>query len=186
MIGGAGEELLHQLRLKQYNLRALAEQQARAYATASQCRLYDVGDKASRLLAWLDKPNQECSCVRIIRTKEGTTCESSESIVEAFAVYYEDVYASVSQMTEEDCSELLRDIQLPVVSESERGDLEAELTEEEVMDALRALQSGKAAGPNGLPAELFKCLGGTLTKHMLAMFKEVRDDCRWISGLRRL
>ncbi|KAJ1164164.1 hypothetical protein NDU88_004609 [Pleurodeles waltl] len=76
-----------------YDLRALAERQARAFALASQCRLYDVGDKAGRLLAWLDKLDQERSWVRTMRNKEGTDCGSSESIVEAFAAYYEEVYA---------------------------------------------------------------------------------------------
>ncbi|KAJ1104305.1 hypothetical protein NDU88_001717 [Pleurodeles waltl] len=100
--GGVGEGLSHQLRLKRYELRALAERHARAYALASHHQLYDVGDKAKRLLAWLDKCNQECSWVRVILTKEEATCESSESIAEAFAAYYEEVYASVSRMTEED------------------------------------------------------------------------------------
>ncbi|KAJ1202179.1 hypothetical protein NDU88_005980 [Pleurodeles waltl] len=138
-------------------------------------RLYDVGDKAGRLLAWLDKRDQERSWVRTIRNKEGTDCESSESKVEVFAVYYEDVYTSASWMTEEDCTDLLRDIKLPSLSESERQDLEADLMEDEVADAMRGLQSGKAEGPNGLPAELFKCLGSIVTRHMLAMFEEARE-----------
>ncbi|KAJ1193197.1 hypothetical protein NDU88_002502 [Pleurodeles waltl] len=45
--GGAEGGLLHQLRLKRYELRALAEQNARLYVLASQSRLYDVGDKAN-------------------------------------------------------------------------------------------------------------------------------------------
>ncbi|KAJ1216061.1 hypothetical protein NDU88_003667 [Pleurodeles waltl] len=40
--------------------------------------------------------------------------------------------AFADRMKDEDCSDLLRDIQLLVLSEMERGDLEAELTEEEV------------------------------------------------------
>ncbi|KAJ1131001.1 hypothetical protein NDU88_009344 [Pleurodeles waltl] len=39
------------LRLRQSELRALAENQAKQYAIAVQRRLYDVGDKAGRLLA---------------------------------------------------------------------------------------------------------------------------------------
>ncbi|KAJ1163193.1 hypothetical protein NDU88_003656 [Pleurodeles waltl] len=78
-------------------------------------------------------------------------------------------------MTEEDCSDLQQDIQLMVLSESERRDLEAELMEEEVADVLRELQLGKAAGPNGLLVEFFKFLGGKVMKHMLAMFKEAQE-----------
>ncbi|KAJ1088183.1 hypothetical protein NDU88_001342 [Pleurodeles waltl] len=42
------------LQLRQSEPRALAENQAKQPAVAVQRRLYDVGDKAGRLLAWLE------------------------------------------------------------------------------------------------------------------------------------
>ncbi|KAJ1108302.1 hypothetical protein NDU88_005678 [Pleurodeles waltl] len=78
-------------------------------------------------------------------------------------------------MTEADPTDLLRDIPLPELSVEERNGLDAELSEEEVTEALRELQLGKAAGPNGLPIELFKCVGSRVVKHMLAMFREARE-----------
>ncbi|KAJ1156801.1 hypothetical protein NDU88_009518 [Pleurodeles waltl] len=99
-------------------------------------------------------------------------CGADESIAEAFTAYYEEVYTSVTQMTEADCAALLRDILLPKLSVKERIVLDAELTEEEVSEAFPRLQSGKAAGPNGLPMELFKCVGRKPVKYMLPMFRE--------------
>ncbi|KAJ1171472.1 hypothetical protein NDU88_003333 [Pleurodeles waltl] len=113
--------------------------------------------------------------LRGVLAKEGTVCKSNESIAEAFAAYYEEVYTLVTQILEEDCAELLRDIPLPGLSDAEKGDLDAELTEVEVASALQGLQSGKAAGTNGVPVELFKCLGSRVTKHMLAKFREAQE-----------
>ncbi|KAJ1103865.1 hypothetical protein NDU88_001286 [Pleurodeles waltl] len=169
-------------------LRALAEQHARAHALVTWRRLYDVGDKADKLLAWLDGWDRERSWVRQVKSGDGTKCGTNELIAEAFAVYYEEVCASMTLMTEEDCADLFRDIPHPELSVEKRNELDAELTEEEeVTEALRGRQSGKAARTNGLRMELFKCMGSTVAKHMLTMFQEEterREFCCRISGQR--
>ncbi|KAJ1160720.1 hypothetical protein NDU88_001213 [Pleurodeles waltl] len=50
----------------------------------------------------------------------------------------------------------LRDIDLTALTADDKTALEYDLTTEEVGQAIRALQSGKAIGPNGLPVELSK------------------------------
>ncbi|KAJ1160426.1 hypothetical protein NDU88_000928 [Pleurodeles waltl] len=57
--GDGSEELRQRLIAKQTELRELAEDDAREYALATQRRLYDTGDKASKLLAWLDRRDKE-------------------------------------------------------------------------------------------------------------------------------
>ncbi|KAJ1108006.1 hypothetical protein NDU88_005390 [Pleurodeles waltl] len=56
---GEGSGLHHHL--KRQELQELVEQQARAYALASQLQLNDVSDKANKLLVWLDKQDREQS-----------------------------------------------------------------------------------------------------------------------------
>ncbi|KAJ1135476.1 hypothetical protein NDU88_001915 [Pleurodeles waltl] len=156
--------LLHQLRLKRQELRVLAKQHTWAYSLASQRRLYDVGKKANKLLVWLDKRVWERSWAREVWSKEGIHCTFNNAIAEASATYYEEVCTSVTRM--------------PGLSEEDRGALDGELTEEEVALAMRGLQLGKAVGPNGLPAEYFRCMGSKIAKHMQAMFQEA-----WRVGL---
>ncbi|KAJ1152360.1 hypothetical protein NDU88_005135 [Pleurodeles waltl] len=48
-------------------------------------------------------------------------------------------------------------------------DLEQDLSEEEVRDAIRELLSSKATGSSGLPIELYKCVATDSAKHMLNM-----------------
>ncbi|KAJ1210184.1 hypothetical protein NDU88_005552 [Pleurodeles waltl] len=73
-------------------------------------------------------------------------------------------------MTYEDCTDFLTDILLQVLSLDDREMLEADLSEEELMHALRKLQSGKAQGPNGLQVEMYKSMASVVAKLMLAMF----------------
>ncbi|KAJ1205745.1 hypothetical protein NDU88_001172 [Pleurodeles waltl] len=47
------------LKLKQQELRALVENHTSKYVTAVNCRLYKVGEKAGKLLAWLERKERE-------------------------------------------------------------------------------------------------------------------------------
>ncbi|KAJ1082049.1 hypothetical protein NDU88_002219 [Pleurodeles waltl] len=47
------DDLHHQLHLRQSDLLDLIEEKARSYAVVMQHLLFDVGDEASKLLAWL-------------------------------------------------------------------------------------------------------------------------------------
>lgn len=48
-------ETAHKLSIKQKEYRDIAEDAARTQHRATQHRIYDIGYKASKLLAWLDK-----------------------------------------------------------------------------------------------------------------------------------
>ncbi|KAJ1186639.1 hypothetical protein NDU88_003420 [Pleurodeles waltl] len=54
-----------------------------------------------------------------------------------------------------DCADLLKDVSLQALLIKDRVELEEELSEEEIGQAIRELQSGKAAGRNGIPVELY-------------------------------
>ncbi|KAJ1215175.1 hypothetical protein NDU88_002784 [Pleurodeles waltl] len=53
-------------------------------------------------------------------------------------------------------------------------ELEQDLTKEEVGDAIRELRRGKVTDPNGLPAELYKCMLKGVAEHMTEMFRDGR------------
>ncbi|KAJ1153896.1 hypothetical protein NDU88_006654 [Pleurodeles waltl] len=120
-------------------LEAVAENLVQKYALATQHRLYDFGEKASRLLAWLQRVDRECSWVRGITSREGVLQTSSAGIANTFVTYYEDLYAFETRMTWEDCTDFLKDVPLQQLSGEETEVLEVELTEEELVAALRGL-----------------------------------------------
>lgn len=114
----------------------------------------------------------------------GASVTDPQDIANLFAAYYQEIYASKSQYTIQESQDLIKDIKLPTLSQTEFGYMESEFTEEEVAQAIGSLNVGKASGPNGLPIELYKLCPDKLTKHLLRMFEEskvklelLRDQC---------
>ncbi|KAJ1127304.1 hypothetical protein NDU88_005707 [Pleurodeles waltl] len=97
------------------------------------------------------------------------------TIVEPFADYYENLYASKTDMSAEVCKDFLRDIQLQELQKDDRDALEVEMMEEEVTLALRDLQMGKAAVLNGIPVKLYKGMATVIASPLPEMHKEARD-----------
>ncbi|KAJ1093781.1 hypothetical protein NDU88_006873 [Pleurodeles waltl] len=137
-----------------------------------QQRLYDVGDKDNKLLAWLDRSDQERSWVLEIEDEGGRFQRDGPTIANAFADSDGDLYP----MGDADCMDLLRDIHLSELEEESRVPLEEDLTVEEITQAMRGLQSGKAMGPNGLPIEMCKVMANKVATHLLAMLQTALQD----------
>ncbi|KAJ1153191.1 hypothetical protein NDU88_005953 [Pleurodeles waltl] len=152
----------------------LAENRARSHALAIECHLYDMGDKASTLMTWLDKRDKDCSWVilDIANVMPMTSAATSDT----FAAYYEDLFSSATDRTEADCADFLKDIALQTLMEKVRETLEADLIEEGVTAAKRGLHLRKVAGPKGLPIELYKVIADKVAKLMMAMFQAAQGE----------
>lgn len=88
------------------------------------------------------------------------------------AAHYSKIYQSSTPLLEIDSQELLRDIRLPALSAEEAGALDSDFTNDEIAQAIRNLQSGKALGPNGLPIKLYKLRPDKIAPYLRAMFGE--------------
>ncbi|KAJ1148710.1 hypothetical protein NDU88_001538 [Pleurodeles waltl] len=142
-------ERCHQLRLRQQELRDLADGRARVHALATQRRLYDVGDKANKLMPWLKSRDRGRNWVVTVRDAARQACRTGGDIAEASAEYYEWLYESRVEFIGVECADLLENVSLQTLTPEDRDALEEEPSDEEVEQALRELQSGKTARPNG-------------------------------------
>ncbi|KAJ1193304.1 hypothetical protein NDU88_002603 [Pleurodeles waltl] len=88
--------------------------------------------KAGKLLAWLERRDRECAWVLRVENSEQATQTTGTAITENFTDYYENLYASRTDMSAEDCKDFLRDIQLQELQKDDRDALEVEMMEEEV------------------------------------------------------
>ncbi|KAJ1129438.1 hypothetical protein NDU88_007808 [Pleurodeles waltl] len=125
-------EQRHQLRLRQQELRDLAGSRARAHALATQRHLYDVGDKANKLIVWLERRDRGRTWQVIVPEAAGQAYKTVGDIAEAFAEDYEQVYKSRVEFTRVECAELLEDVSLWTLAPEDCNALEEELSEEEV------------------------------------------------------
>ncbi|KAJ1200453.1 hypothetical protein NDU88_004277 [Pleurodeles waltl] len=107
-----------------------------------------------------------------IFSASGVLVSNRLGVAEVFTTYYAQLYSQVMVAKEEDSQDLLADIQLPLHVSADRQLLEKELTEEEIVRAIRDLKSGTAVGLSGVPIELHKLLATKLTSYLKCMYDE--------------
>lgn len=61
---------------------------------------------------------------------------------------------------------------IPCISNERNEDLELEINEEEIGQAIHSMQSGKRAGPDGPPIDLYKTFKKKLLTPLLELFLE--------------
>ncbi|KAJ1135987.1 hypothetical protein NDU88_002414 [Pleurodeles waltl] len=76
------------LKLRKQELRSLVKSHTRKYETAVHHRLYEVVDKAGKLLAWLERRDRECTWVLKVKNAGHVLQTSAADIAETFADYY--------------------------------------------------------------------------------------------------
>ena len=100
-----------------------------------------------------------------IKDADGTTLlKDNDRILKRWAGYYTQLLNSSNPTDPGVLDELPR---LPPVHEMDRVP-----TIQEVRDAVKSLKCGKAPGPDGIPAEIFKCGGEDLLRHLTAFFQK--------------
>lgn len=71
--------------------------------------------------------------------------------------------------SEDQLTSYLEDIDIPVLTATYRNGLDRPITVEEILKAIKTLQSGKTSGPDGIPVELYKQYADVIAVRFLAM-----------------
>ncbi|KAJ1099550.1 hypothetical protein NDU88_004650 [Pleurodeles waltl] len=82
-----------QLALAWFELRQISLGEAKQCWQASTSRVYGIGDKSGKLLCWLATCGVAARFVPALHDREGNTQVELEAIAQAFATYYQDLYA---------------------------------------------------------------------------------------------
>ena len=83
--------------------------------------------------------------------------------------YMSDFYRSKLDVSKDEACEFVLDCPIKMLTNSQQQELESEVNEGEVMQALMQLQAEKAPGPNGFPIEIYQRLSGKLIKPLTDM-----------------
>lgn len=117
---------------------------------------YDQGEKAGKHLAWRLKKIQSDRAIVSITLDDGENVVDRTRINNAFAKYYEHLYKSEYPENENAQNQFLDQLQFPILPEETKNNLDEKLSVEELREALRHMNSGKAPGPEGLPVEIYE------------------------------
>lgn len=157
-------------------LRAEYDKHSASRAASSLLRLrqtfYEQGNKAGKLLAWQIKQLETKQPITSI-ISNGRALQDPQDINIAFKDYYEELYEAQTSIEPKDINTFLQSLVIPKLSEENKDDLNLEITKEEIALVIDNMKSGKRAGPDGLPVDLYKTFKDKLLTPLLDMFREI-------------
>lgn len=167
-------------------LRAEYDKQSSFRAASSLLRLkqsfYEQGDKAGKLLAWQIKQLESSTPITSIRTQEKTLTDP-RNINNAFKDYYQKLYDSKGNHDGNDLKNFLNALNIPVISDDSRVNLNIGIDKVEISWAIDRMNSGKQAGPDGIPIDLYKKCKDKLLIPLLDMFTEAFEKSEFPSSM---
>lgn len=95
-----------------------------------------------------------------------------QDIDNAFKEFYQSLYRSECSPTSAYRDTFLNLLQFITVTQEVKEDLDKDITTEELLRAIKSINSGKALGPDGLPIEFYKTFQKRLLTPLLSMFNE--------------
>lgn len=131
---------------------------------------FELGDKPDKLLSRQLRGLQASRAIHKIKNKEGVFLTNPSEINDTFKDFYEELYKSKGCSDPSLLTNFLHSLQLPKLGCSEQAALNADITVEEILDAIKSFPSGKASGPDGFGIEFYKRFAQTLSPLLLRMF----------------
>ena len=133
-------------------------------------RIYEQGDKTSKLLAHQIRKSEASRIIPLIRTNSGETTVVHEEINNQFKQFYTSLYTSESLQNSQLIDAFFDGLNTPSISEDSHNSLEQEFSPEEIEAAISSMKSGKAAGPDGFPNEFYKTFSKQLSPFLTLLF----------------
>ena len=109
----------------------------------------------------IDRAGKDVQHVRVIKDENGNVMINSEAVLKRWEEYFE-------KLMNEENNRDFRTEETEVVNEEVNC-----VSREEVKNALRRMKKGKAAGPDELPVEIWKCMGKMGIKFLTRLFNRL-------------
>ncbi|XP_012819057.2 uncharacterized protein LOC105947410 [Xenopus tropicalis] len=139
-------------------------------------RIFEQGDKISKLLAYLSKPQNNSTAISHIRQDDGTLTTEPKTIAQQFASYYKNLYTTTVTYTKAQLIQYLASIPIPKLTPADRAYLDAPITRQEIADAIATLPPNKTPGPDGLPSNWYKALSENIPTKLLETLQYAYDN----------
>uniref|UniRef100_A0A3B3YI25 Reverse transcriptase domain-containing protein n=1 Tax=Poecilia mexicana TaxID=48701 RepID=A0A3B3YI25_9TELE len=135
-------------------------------------RLYEHGNKPGKYLAHLTKKKSNSQSISSITDSNGKQFFDSAAINDIFKKFYENLYKPQLHNNPDLIDEFFSSLNLPTLTEEQRSQLDCPISRRELLDAIKELQTGKVAGPDGLIAEFYKEFQEVLAEPLLNMYND--------------
>ena len=93
-------------------------------------------------------------------------------VLDQIETFYKNVYTSEGNFSDEACDLFVGNLEIPVLRDEERDNLEGPLTYDECRKALETFRNDKATGEDGFTIEFYKYFFDLPGNDLLASFNE--------------
>ena len=131
----------------------------------SRCRWYEEGEKSTKYFLNLEKRNFNNKNLDRLMLQNGDISTNCEQILEEEKRFYQKLYTTthlVSTVEERIPDFLGNNIDAPIISEENKLNLEGNISEQEIANAIKSTANNKAPGLDGLPIEFYKIFWGDI------------------------
>lgn len=140
-------------------LRAEYNKHSSFRAASSLLRLkqsfYEQGDRAGKVLSWQIKQLEVTTTITSIIIQDETLIDPRD-INTAFKDYYQKLYDAQENLDQNDLNKFLDRMNIPGIPNDAGTVQNAEINKDEIAQAIDGMNSGKQAGPDGIPIDLYK------------------------------
>ena len=137
-------------------LNGILDQETAGLIVRSRIKWAEHGEKSSKYFCNLENRNNEKKTIRQVRLNNGNIEVNSDKILQEVGSYFESLYSSdCLEADNETASCFLSGLDLPLVSENDRFQLNSPITKAEIWSTLKSMASNKTPGLDGLPVKFY-------------------------------
>lgn len=159
-----------------YQLNQLLSKKITSAFLFTKQKYFEFGEKPHKLLAQQLRKIEADKTIHRIRDDKGNMLIKPKEINTRFLQFYSDLYTSKCNIDSNVMNKFLDDCNLSKISSEDLDKLNIDIHPNEIQKAIAALKSGKAPGPDGIPAELYKKFSHILIPFLHRMFKQAQLD----------
>lgn len=139
-------------------------------------KVYECGERAGRLLAYLAHMEHKPPTVVALRDHTGDLIQDPDGVVDVFRAFYASLYSSKTDKSKQEITDFLSNIAFTQLTSSQIEILEAPISKDDVAEAMSHLASSKAPGSDGLPLEFYNTYSEILTPKLHELFNYMFDS----------
>ena len=157
-----------QIRLASHELNELISERAKGAAVRCGRDWSYYAEKPSKYCLNLEKKRARSKTLHRLIRPDGTVVEGQDVLAE-IKDFYKKLYTSGGKV----CTEFMKDLDIPKLSEELKAKLDAPITMDDISKALFDLNNNRSPGEDGLPCEFYK----TFRKKLSHLYYEVVMEC---------
>ena len=145
----------------------------------SKVRWIQEGEKPTKYFFNMERKNFNKKIISELTVADGCLTVNENQIMHEIKLFYENLYTSSNNSTNEDFHEFTNNInqQLPLKLSSEQcNGIEGKLTLNECWEALKSMGIGRSPGEDGFTVEFYKCFFEIVGKDLLNSYNAAYEN----------